>query len=183
MISLGVKASQYLISNRSYIICYLYFSMNKYVICAHVLYNWCIHDSVCIYPFLFCLHSVMSSQFQHVMVVVCSRTSCKTAFGWWFILGKYINWMNKQINTCYTAAVRCLPTCYTGVFLSVECPSSSYECWKETTSILAWWCDMTLSVEFYLKLKLPFKKIRFKIASGKWGSFYSALIVLTEWVW
>ena len=28
--------------------------------------------------------------FYYVIIVVCSRTSCETAFGWWVILGKYV---------------------------------------------------------------------------------------------
>ena len=28
--------------------------------------------------------------FYYVIIVVCSRSSCETAFGWWVILGKYV---------------------------------------------------------------------------------------------
>ena len=34
--------------------------------------------------------------FYNVIIVVCSRTSCETAFGWWVILGKYVLIKNKN---------------------------------------------------------------------------------------
>ena len=33
---------------------------------------------------------IYTMMFYYVIIVVCSRTSCETAFGWWVILGKYV---------------------------------------------------------------------------------------------
>ena len=39
--------------------------------------------------------------FYYVIIVVCSRTSCETAFGWWVILGKYVLIKKIKIKTIY----------------------------------------------------------------------------------
>ena len=36
--------------------------------------------------------------FYYVIIVVCSRTSYETAFGWWVNLGKYVLIKNKKIK-------------------------------------------------------------------------------------
>ena len=59
--------------------------------CLYVIYTWCIHDSACPYPNLPLLCHVVSLLIvQHAIAVVCCRISCKTAFGWRVILGKFV---------------------------------------------------------------------------------------------
>ena len=50
--------------------------------------------------------------FYYVIIFVCSRTSCETAFDWWVILGEYVLIKKKYKKSDVTSASRRLfPAC------------------------------------------------------------------------
>ena len=87
----------YPMSSGRYMICYLCIVALKYVICAG--YDWYIIDFSCIlfiFPFTLPYHFYLNYHID----VICSRTLCKTAFGWWVILDEYAS-INKIMIICH----------------------------------------------------------------------------------
>ena len=57
----------------------------------------CIYDSACIHFNCLLCYTMM---FYCVIIVVCSRASCETAFSWWVILGEYVltkKWKKREL--------------------------------------------------------------------------------------